>query len=277
MTNGKPSGGEYDEYRRVFNWTMTYRHDSDVFDPYGKCTYIPTNTSKYRIAISDGQRAVYSEDQLRMNLTAKSKFAVWFVTNKHGSQVRFTYVKEMMKYVKIDFYGQRESFKCPKKDREHCLDLIDKNYKFYLAFENSFCYDYITEKLFYHLGRFTIPVVFGGADYKRLLPPNSYIDAGEFQSPKELAEYLLLLDRNDDLYMKYFQWMLKGRWEVDYDPDNHNWCQLCEKLVNRNAKDFKVYQDIYDWYYNKTLCIEVQEGKHPRRHEIERRFNYGGQ
>ena len=40
-------------------------------------------------------------------------------------------------------------------------------------------------------------VVLGGADYSRVAPNNSYIDASEFSSPKELADHLLFLDGNE--------------------------------------------------------------------------------
>ena len=34
---------------------------------------------------------------------------------------------------------------------DKCVEFIDKNYMFYLAFENSFCEDYVSEKLWNHL------------------------------------------------------------------------------------------------------------------------------
>ncbi len=36
----------------------------------------------------------------------------------------------------------------------------------------------------------------GGADYKSIAPPNSYIDVFNFTGPKDLANYLLHLDNN---------------------------------------------------------------------------------
>ena len=35
-------------------------------------------------------------------------------------------------------------------------------------------------------------------DYKLVAPENSYIHIEDFEKPKELAEYLLYLDSNDD-------------------------------------------------------------------------------
>ena len=42
-------------------------------------------------------------------------------------------------------------------------------------------------------------------DYEKVAPNNSYIHVDEFKGPKELAEYLHLLDNDDDLYNQYFQ------------------------------------------------------------------------
>jgi len=47
-------------------------------------------------------------------------------------------------------------------------------------------------------------------DYKALLPPNSYIHVDDFKSPKYLAEYLHILDKNDTIYNSYFSW--KDEW-----------------------------------------------------------------
>ncbi len=36
----------------------------------------------------------------------------------------------------------------------------------------------------------------GGLDYKARTPPHSVINVKDFQSPKDLSEYLLYLDKN---------------------------------------------------------------------------------
>ena len=64
-------------------------------------------------------------------------------------------------------------------------------YRFYLAFENSMCRDYVSEKVFQRMAdSLVIPIVMGGANYSAHLPPHSYINVEDFKSPKELASHL---------------------------------------------------------------------------------------
>jgi len=61
--------------------------------------------------------------------------------------------------------------------------MLERDYKFYLSFENSICPDYVTEKFYNALLFSTVPVVYGGADYEAVgAPPNSYIDVRNFNS-----------------------------------------------------------------------------------------------
>ena len=63
-------------------------------------------------------------------------------------------------------------------------------YRFYLAFENSMCDDYVTEKLFDRLMSSKhplVPVVMGGADYAEIVPERSVIDVRDFEGPADLA------------------------------------------------------------------------------------------
>lgn len=61
--------------------------------------------------------------------------------------------------------------------------MVERDYKYYLAFENSLCRDYVTEKFYKPLLYTTVPVVYGGADYEVAgAPPNSYIDVRKFSS-----------------------------------------------------------------------------------------------
>ena len=51
---------------------------------------------------------------------------------------------------------------CPRGAKEdECWDMVERDYMFYLAFENSICADYVTEKFFNAMRRDVIPIVFG--------------------------------------------------------------------------------------------------------------------
>lgn len=60
--------------------------------------------------------------------------------------------------------------------------MLERDYKFYLAFENSVCVDYVTEKFWNALAFNVLPVVLGGADYQHMVPNTSYIDVRNFKS-----------------------------------------------------------------------------------------------
>ena len=60
---------------------------------------------------------------------------------------RLEYAKELSKYISVDIYGACSNKTCPRSSGR-CFDMLNNQYKFYLAFENSNCQDYITEKFF---------------------------------------------------------------------------------------------------------------------------------
>ena len=67
--------------------------------------------------------------------------------------------------MQVDVYGRCGNLTA-SRDRDEETKLIQE-YKFYLAFENSICRDYVTEKFFQRMKQGIVPVVFGGADYSR--------------------------------------------------------------------------------------------------------------
>ncbi len=58
------------------------------------------------------------------------------------------YARDLQQHIDVDIYGGCGDKKCPRSQQNTCFDLLNKRYKFYLAFENSNCKDYITEKFF---------------------------------------------------------------------------------------------------------------------------------
>ena len=128
-----------------FNWTMTYRWDSDIVRPYGYIKPI-------------GNVPLHpSENQMEHHLSevnyadGKTKMVTWFVSNCNSKSKRNELVKELQKHINVDVYGKCGTMKCPKKEvgdisSDECLDMAGKNYKFYMSLENSLCQDYVTEK-----------------------------------------------------------------------------------------------------------------------------------
>ena len=51
-----------------------------------------------------------------------------------------------------------------------------------------------------------VSVVLGSADYTKFAPANSYVDAAQFESPKDLANYLIFLSSDSVAYNSYFKW-----------------------------------------------------------------------
>ena len=123
----------------------------------------------------------------------------------------------------MDIYGACGNNTCPRSS-PLCHEILNNHYKFYLAFENSNCRDYITEKFFvtglglvytaYLVIIYTgctrnniLPIVMGARpeDYARVAPHHSYIHVDQFRGPRHLAQYLHMLDKDDDKYNQYFQ------------------------------------------------------------------------
>ena len=134
-------------------------------------------------------------------------------------------------------------FKCVGK--VGCMREIAE-YKFYLAFENMFCYQYITEKVWRTLSytdKYVIPVVMGGGDYVYNLPPYSYIDIRNFRSPKELVRYLKYLDKNDTAFNEYFKWRQYYKAIVPNTP-----CELCDYVNNLQTRSQVKRYDLHNWW-----------------------------
>lgn len=120
--------------KNVFNWTATYRHDSDIVAPYEKWVYYDPHIRQ------KPQEINYAAN--------KTKQVAWFVSNCGARNNRLQYAKELGRYIGVDIYGACGVKRCPRSNSAKCFEMLNKDYKFYLAFENSNCRDYITEKFF---------------------------------------------------------------------------------------------------------------------------------
>lgn len=166
------------DFNGLFNWSMTFRLESDVPVPYGRTIVKKPDVTQYH----------------EINTFRKRNDVLVAVlgSNCGGRNHRWQYVRELQKHIQVDFFGGCGTLKCPGHFSKDCEPI--GNYKFYLSFENSNCAQYITEKLWWNaFAKNSIPIVMGASrhDYQLLLPPNSYINVDEFARPVDLARYFV--------------------------------------------------------------------------------------
>ncbi|XP_053374080.1 alpha-(1,3)-fucosyltransferase C-like [Mercenaria mercenaria] len=262
-------------FNDFFNWTMTYRQDSDI--PYLYGTVLPRSYDKSEY-LSKAEKVSgaldiknYHDkynitdrrtDRDKKNYSAifrkKKKSSVWFVSHCGTASKRELYISKMKKFTDVDIFGRcsERTNECPKKN-PHCGKNVKDNYKFFLAFENSLCEDYITEKVFRWLSEDIIVVVRGARYYKRYLPDGTYIDADGFNSAEDLAKFLTQLGSDEDEYLKYLK--RKDEYQVISEEEHVQlaYCNLCYKL-NNLERFRKPARLLYEWW-NAEKCIRPND------------------
>nr|CAH0110643.1 unnamed protein product [Daphnia galeata] len=239
-----------------FNWTMSYRSNSDISLLYGRILPGPS-APKTRVETRKLIEATH-HPSAKNYAANKVHVVAWMASHCETPSLRETYVRQLGKFIPVDIYGGCGNFRCSRNNSHwlsdpKCYDMIELKYKFYLSFENSICDDYVTEKFFEILNYDIVPVVYGGANYSQIAPPHSYIDALKF-TPETLAKYLKLLDDNDELYNEYFWW--KGHYTVEAGVEQmvrHGFCDLCKKL-HQDEGVVKSYTQLMSEWHPKNKC-----------------------
>ncbi|XP_071495407.1 4-galactosyl-N-acetylglucosaminide 3-alpha-L-fucosyltransferase 9-like [Diadema antillarum] len=243
---------------RTYDYFMTYRsRESHLYGMFG---------------FFDPNRPSIAEN-ISVNWAAgRTRQVAWLASKCNAPSNRWnrhSFVRELAKRLDVGMFGKcgNRQEGCPYgKDSQKCKTVL-RNFKFYLALENSACRDYITEKLWNNAYlQDLVPVVFGPPreDYERVAPPNSFIHVQDFKSIRELANYIILLDKRDDLYNRYFEWKQIGsvyltteRWLLR----PAQLCQVVAKLLDDEAaEEAGTYQaealpDFGSWWTNSCLRV----------------------
>ena len=145
----------FDQYNGVFNFTADYQVESE----FG-INYESQKRFLWGLNRTFNDSHDYSRNKTGFMSALISNCAAWH--NK-----RMEYINNLKKYVDVTVYGAC-GIPCPK-DIDDCRMFIASKYKFYFAFENCNCKDYITEKFFQFLRLDIVLVVYGGGNYSRMV------------------------------------------------------------------------------------------------------------
>ncbi|CAH2034414.1 unnamed protein product, partial [Iphiclides podalirius] len=246
-----------------FNWTWTYRLDSDLVWRYflirdARGRVVGPRRGMHWINV---QNMSPVDSRYIMKLRSKTKIAAWFASNCKTQSKREEFVSEVQGYLseyklQVDVYGNCGEHVCPKSAMGSCLQMLSEEYYFYFAFESAMSEDYVTEIVLHALNHDTVPVVFGGANYTRFLPDGSYLNALHY-GPERLARRMYEIMQNPSVYQMFF------RWRSHYSYHDHtesqetdNYCALCAAVNEDSFNAFSLYKNFIDWWTPKEWCAE---------------------
>ncbi|XP_063627483.1 alpha-(1,3)-fucosyltransferase C-like [Cydia splendana] len=249
-----------------FNWTWTYKLDSDLrwgyFTVYNLAGQIVGPKKEMH-----WQQMDPIDDQTKARLSSKSVAAAWFVSNCDTISKREVFAKALgrklhQRGLLLHVYGacgHGRYGECARGNPE-CDNMLEKKYYFYMAFENSLSEDYVTEKVLRALNHYTVPIVFGGANYSRFLPPGSYLDARELGVKRLAARMAAIIDDhkkgNGRLYFDFFRW--RNHYIFKATAEEEDVCNIC-KLLNDPAAltNTTVNANFREWWMDKSLSERV--------------------
>jgi alpha-1,3-fucosyltransferase len=171
--------------------------------------------------------------------------AAWFVSHCGAPSGRDQLTKKLQEFIGVDIFGACGNLSCPHGSNV-CDEMLNTTYRFYFAFENSLCTNYLSEKSFVRINYNVVPVIYSGADLSRFFPPHSYIDVNAFATAEDLANRLKFLADHPEEYVKYFWWKKYYRVEPATYRDLE---KACKKLneIKKNPTTH-VYGDIKAWF-----------------------------
>ena len=235
-----------EDWNGFFNWTHTFRKDADFWEPWGLINQISPFPRDVELLINESKNKTYLAN-------GKKQSIAWIVSNCRSKSGREIFIKKLSSYIQVDVYGRCGQVSCSDGLTSNCWENIEKSHYFYFSGENSLCKDYVTMAFFNAMKRNIIPIVFGGGmgtnDYS-FAPRHSFINAFDYNSPDELASYLLYLQDHPKEYVSYLWW--KPYYNVWFGRKQKTHCEICDMLhENKVAQD---YEDMYDWWVGKAKC-----------------------
>lgn len=220
----------------AFNWTVSHRRESTIYYPF---------TNRFRKTPDEIRNSKSDTIPTKNYFLHKTKFAATMISNCDDDARRYKTIRELKRFVQIDEFGDCSGkVICEyRKSPNECKELYD--YKFYLAFDNSFCRDYVSEKFWLTFDRGQIPVIAAPKYNLEMLPPNSYLNVFDFPSIEDLAKRMIEIANNETLYNSFFDWM------KFYKQEGSVYCKICQQLhANRTAQS---YSNMEGWIYD-DIC-----------------------
>ncbi|CAN7992307.1 unnamed protein product [Ixodes hexagonus] len=231
-----------------FNWTMSFRSDSDIVLPYMNFTtkeVSPVPTDLHALWRQKNRVAVWLQSDCEPALSVADD-----VVYKSNSTEQ--YVKEVTKAVETHVYSKCGAEHCGVWDG--CLSSLQHEFHFLFVMESSACFEDPTEIIYDALKYDILPVYFGKQNIGHRLPPNSFYDTTGAASAFEIIDALLHISKNFDRYSSYMAW--KSHYEVV--PAEDDLCLLCDRMYQK-IEQHVMQPDVVRWWNSRAYCSAAPE------------------
>ncbi|KAK7868421.1 hypothetical protein R5R35_005045 [Gryllus longicercus] len=235
---------------KYYNWTMSYRADSDISLP--RAQVVPGPGPRGWLAPADPPPSPDVVESLppvppQSGVSENPVRVAFFNEFCHLEPTTRAFVAVLKRFLRVDEMGRCKDLTWPRAaDPPRALA---RDYDFYLILADEGCRDYEVEKLYDYLPLDIVSVVSGSGNYIAVLPPHSFVNAREFRSVSDLAVYLLFLAQHPKEYAKFSWW--KSHYKLVRSPPA-NLCRLCEKL--QQPQPPKAYVSVWKYWHGQYMC-----------------------
>ncbi|KAF9115571.1 Alpha-(1,3)-fucosyltransferase 11 [Mortierella sp. GBA39] len=241
-----PKPFQYDpQLMGLFTHVWSHHLESDIVETYfgsgrtGNLSYLKSIMAKpaytiqeknqFRRGGGEGEGTGREGDQGQQPQQQRALAPIaWIVSNCKADNKRHYFVKQLQKHIPVDIYGRaqcmsnREWPKHPGTTAKtlHVSRLCpDTSSTWQLKTPTA---STVTEKLERPFEAGVVPIVDGPHDYSPLIPtPDSVINMDAFNgSPKGLAEYIRMLDQDDEAYLQLLRYKFPGNVTVAQTLDH---------------------------------------------------------
>ena len=253
----------------LFNWTLSFKTNSEIYE--GSYGFFRKKTAQ----TSPAQIKKLKDEIYENHFKKRTNAILWFVNNCKVKS-RFRTVLEISRFYPITIYTRCDvakltqhawlnrnypmlsinSSRCDKESE--CERENFSRFKYYIAFENKNCSDYITEKTWKALSAHMIPIVSQPSreSYEQSsIPGKAFIHMQDFGfSGQRLAKHLSQVDADFGSYYSYIKWTYVYL-RVNAEPqvtEPHRMCHMCEMLNRYKKKIF--YTDLVGFFNDQ--CID---------------------
>jgi len=212
----------------------------NVAPPLGYCDWSFSfdyldDTRNYRLPhylLYDGYYELEREKIIDNNLVNR-KFCN-FVASNGNCQERNQFVELLSNYKKVDCGGRwMNNIGYAVTDKRK----FQSEYKFSIAFENN-AYrpqfpGYTTEKIMEPMTVNSVPIYWGNPEIYKEFNTKSFVNFYDFNNMSEMVDYIVELDKNDNLYLD----KLREHWFVNNETPTNN------KIENIKSFLYKIFDN----------------------------------